>query len=48
MTVESTFKNTEVLRISHNGRIKIMETKTRILAADSNKDFCRQLTELIA
>lgn len=25
-----------------------METKTRILAADSNKDFCRQLTELIA
>ena len=48
MTVESTFKNTEVLRISHNGRIRIMETKTRILAADSNKDFCRQLTELIA
>ena len=48
MTVESTFKNTEVLRISHNGRIRLMETKTRILAADSNKDFCRQITELIA
>ena len=25
-----------------------METKTRILAADSNKDFCRQITELNA
>ena len=25
-----------------------METKTRILTADSNKEFCKQLAELIS
>ena len=31
----------------HNGRIKIMETKTRVLMADANPDFCSLIAELM-